>query len=424
MPTRPALNHLFGVNYLKIRRLGIVKYCHEEGPNGEECLTPEFAFQKLNKMAQGLGNVDLVDGKLVSIGGNSVVKDDGMDQRIKTFKSLGRLYLGTSSVQQSLKKRATTTSSFAATESIPELCFGRSDEREPLTLKTLTSVCSYLNVSAPQRKSVRLAICSQVNQHRIWTGVLKKILSGLKAEIESMNYQQCQSLSVKEITVSEQIISRCFRFLSETCTTFNPDSTSWMRVAPAPKYNHWPSNRWEDLLDMFNDLIKCLKNEMGVLPHMVKLEIMKEGLYQIKDVLVDRDIGYREARNQESLMQKKLLKTLGHSSQCLFTLLQYYLYGSVRDIEIEVRGGVYESKDKKQNVFCLCIGKILTSNNEKMIGIGVKQLDKALGLFKFVWEAAEMKGILELQGHLWCLGAEDRILTYRGNTFFLHGIKL
>ncbi|RZC63645.1 hypothetical protein C5167_025388 [Papaver somniferum] len=422
MPTRRALNHLFGVNYLKIRRLGIVKYYHEEGPNEEECLTPEFAFQKLNKMAQGLGNVDLVDGKLVSIGEDSVLKDEQIEQRIKTFKSVGRLYLGTPSVQKSLKKRA-TTSSFAATESIPELCFGRSDEREHLTLKTLTSVCSYLNVSSQQRKSVRLAICSQVNQHRIWTGALKKILSGLKAEIESMNYQQRQSLSVKEITVSEQIISRCFQFLSETCTTFNPDSTSWMRVAPSPKYNSWPSHRWEDLLDMFNDLIKCSKNEMGVLPHMVKLEIMKEGLYQIKDVLVDRDIGYREARLQESLMQKKLLKTLGHSSQCLFTLLLYYLYGNVRDLEIEVRGGVYKRKDKK-NVFFLCIGKILTSDNEMTIGIGVKQLDKALGLFKFVWEAAEMKGVLELQGHLWCVGAEDRILTYRSNTFFLHAIKL
>ncbi|KAI3851206.1 hypothetical protein MKX03_012264 [Papaver bracteatum] len=422
MPTRRALNHLFVVNYLKIRRLGIVKYYHEEGPNEEERLTPECTFQKLNKMAQGLKNVDMVDGKLVSIREDSFVKDEGIEQQIKTFKSLGRLYLGTPSVQQLLKKRA-TGSSLDAMEFIPELCFGRSDEREPLTLKTLTSVCSYLNVSAQQRKSVRLAICSQVNQHRIWTGALKKILSGLKAEIESVNFQQCQSLSVKEITVSEQIISSCLRFLSETCTTFNPDSTSWMRVAPAPKYNHWPSHRWEDLLDMFNDLIKCSKSEMRVLPHMVKLEIMKEGLYQIKDVLVDRDIGYREARNQESLMQKKLLKTLGHSSQCLFTLLQYYLHGSVRVLEIEVQGGVYERKDKK-NVFCLCIGKILTSDNEKMIGIGVKQLDKALGLFKFVWETAKMKGILELQGHLWCLGAEDRILTYRGNTFFLHGIKL
>ncbi|KAI3908504.1 hypothetical protein MKX01_009306 [Papaver californicum] len=423
MRARRVLNHLFGVNYLKIRRLDIVRYYHEEGPNEEEFLTPELAFQKLNKMSQGLGNVDLVDGKLVSIGEDSVVKDDERTEcRIKSFKSLGRLYLGTPSVQQSLKKRA-TTSSLAAMETIPELCFGRSDEREPLTLKTLTSVCSYLNVSAQQRKSVRLAICSQVNQHRIWTGALKKILSGLKAEIESSNYQQCPSLLVKETRVSEQIISSCLRFLSETSTCSNHDYTSWMRPAPSQKFNPWPAHRWEDLLDMFNDLINCLRNEMGVLPHMLKLEIMKEGLNQIKDVLVDRDIGYREARNQESLMQKKLLKTLGHSSQCMFTLLQYYLFGSVRDLEIEVHGGVYERKDKK-NGFCLCIGKILTSDNEKMVGIGVKQLDKALGLFKFVWEAAEMKGVLELQGHLWCVGAEDRILTYRGNTFFLHGIKL
>ncbi|MCL7031957.1 hypothetical protein MKW94_027100 [Papaver nudicaule] len=416
MQARRALNHLVGVNYLKIRCLGISRYYHE-GPNEEEFLTPELAFQKLNKMAQGLKNVDLVNGKLVSIGEDSVAKDECIENRIRAFKSLGRFYLGTPSVQQSLKKRATSSS--AATESIPDSCFGRSDEREPFTLKTLTSVCSYLNVSGQQRKSVRLAICSQVNQHNIWSGALKKILAGLKADIESLNRQHCQSFSVEEIRVSEQIISSCLRFLSETSTTSNPDSASWMRPAPP---NKPPAHRWEDLLGMFTDLIKCLNDEMNVLPHMSKLVIM-QGLYQIKDVLVDRDIGYREARHQESLMQKKLLKTLGHSSQCLFTLLHYYLYGSVRDPEIEVCGGVYPRIDKK-NEFCLCIGRILTSDDEKMIGIGVKQLDKALGLLKFVWEAAEMKGILELQGHLWYVGAEERILAYRGNTFFLHGIKL
>ncbi|MCL7042422.1 hypothetical protein MKW94_007508 [Papaver nudicaule] len=415
MQARRALNHLVGLNYL--RGSGINRYYHK-GPNEEEFLTPELAFHKLNKMAQGLKNVDLVDGKLVNIGEHSVAKDECMEHRIRAFKSLGRLYLGTELVQQSLKKRA--TSSLAATHSIPELCFGRSDEREPFTLKTLTSVCSYLNVSGQQRKSVRLVICSQVNQHKIWTGALKKILSGLKADIESLNRQHCESFPVEEIRVSEQIISSCLRFLSETSATSNPDSTSWMRPAPS---NKPPAHRWEDLLGMFSDLIKCLINEKDVLPHMSKLVIMQEGLYQIKDVLVDRDIGYREARHQESLMQKKLLKTLGHSSQCLFTLLQYYLYGSVRDPEIEVCGGVYPREDKK-NEFCLCIGRILTSDDEKMIGIGVKQLDKALGLLKFVWEAAEMNGSLELQGHLWCVGAEDRILTYRGNAFFLHGIKL
>ena len=121
-------------------------------------------------------------------------------------------------------------------------------------------------------------------------------------------------------------------------------------------------------------------------------------------------------------MQKKLSKTLGHSSRCLFTLLLYYLYGNVKDIEVELCGGVYESGDKDK--FCLYIGKILTSDEEKMVWSGVKQLDRALGLFRFVWETAGMKGTLELKGHLWCASAEDRSLTYRGNVFFLCGINM
>ncbi|KAG9147091.1 hypothetical protein Leryth_005329 [Lithospermum erythrorhizon] len=44
------------------------------------------------------------------------------------------------------------------------------------------------------------------------------------------------------------------------------------------------------------------------------------------------------------------------------------------------------------------MGKILTSTDEKMVQNGVKQLDKALKLFKFVWETAGMKGDLEKIG--------------------------
>ena len=150
---------------------------------------------------------------------------------------------------------------------------------------------------------------------------------------------------------------------------------------------------------------------------------MKEGLTQIKDVLVDRDIGYKEVQHHESLVQKKLLKTLGHSSQCLFTLLRYYLHGTVRDLEVEISGGMYEIGDKDK--LCLCMGKIITSVEEKMIWHGIKQLDRALGLFNFVWETAGVKNKkLELQGHLWCVGPESKTLTYKGNLFIIHGISL
>ena len=129
-----------------------------------------------------------------------------------------------------------------------------------------------------------------------------------------------------------------------------------------------------------------------------------------------------EVSHQESLVQKKLSKTLGHSSKCLFTLLLYYLYGQVRDIEVDLCGRIYSTGG--ENRFCLYMGKILTTEEDKMVWSGVRQLDRALQLFKFVWESAGMKGVLELQGHLWCVGAEGRMLTYKGNMFFVHGISV
>ena len=156
--------------------------------------------------------------------------------------------------------------------------------------------------------------------------------------------------------------------------------------------------------------------------NLANAEIMKEGLLHIRDVLVDSNVGYKEAQHQESLVKKKLSKMLGHSSCCLFTLLLYYLYGRVADIEVDMCGGVYANGSDGK--FCLFMGRILTSDSEKMVGRGVKQLDRALGIFKFVWEMAEMKGHLDLQGHMWCVGADNRMLRYRGNTYFVHGICL
>ncbi|GAV62529.1 hypothetical protein CFOL_v3_06052 [Cephalotus follicularis] len=89
------------------------------------------------------------------------------------------------------------------------------------------------------------------------------------------------------------------------------------------------------------------------------------------------------------------------------------------DVKVDLRGGPCGGESK----FSLCMGKILTSCEERMVGRGVNQLDRALGLFKFVWETTGMKGVLDLQGHLWCVGVKDWMLTYRGNVFFVHGIR-
>ncbi|KAK9286964.1 hypothetical protein L1049_015372 [Liquidambar formosana] len=374
----------------------------------------EKAFSKITKLTHSLKNVDLIAGRLVNTDDFSTIIDDNIEHKMHTFKSLVRTFLGSPSVQEALKKNV--EAAFAAGKCRPLGCFSKSNEREPMTVNSLTKVCNFLNISAQQRKIVRFTICPQVTQHRIWMGALEEILSELNTEMDSLN---CQASS-KGIKIGQQIVFSCLKFLADTANSYDPHSTSWMRLKPTRFDDSPTSHKWEDVLEMFNDLIKCLRSEKGLQFHVMKLEVMKEGLSQIKDVFVDKNTAYKEARYQESLVQKKLSKTLGHSSKCLFTLLMYYLYGSVRDIEVDICGGVYGGGSGDRA--CLCMGRILISDEEKMVWSGVKQLDRALGLFKFVWETAGMTGVLELQGHLWCAGAEDRTLTYRGNLFFIHGV--
>uniref|UniRef100_A0A2P2QQD1 Uncharacterized protein n=1 Tax=Rhizophora mucronata TaxID=61149 RepID=A0A2P2QQD1_RHIMU len=221
--------------------------------------------------------------------------------------------------------------------------------------------------------------------------------------------------------MGRQIISSCLKFLAGRDTSYDHNS-SWMQVGFRRSVDSSGLDKWEDVLDMFSDLIGYLEGEKRLAYHVTKLKVMKEGLSQIKDVLIDKGIAYKESLHQESLVQKKLTKTLGHSSCCLFTLLLFYLYGQVRNIEIDLRGGIHS--DNGGNRHCLCMGRILTSDKEKMVRNGVKQLDRALRLFEFVWETAGMRGVLELQGHLWCVGAKDATHAYRGKLFFVHGISL
>ncbi|PIA62324.1 hypothetical protein AQUCO_00200368v1 [Aquilegia coerulea] len=414
------MRHLYGSRHFKQVRRGSLylnaMFYHQLEESHEQLYSYQWqqaAFSKLTKMSDVLQNVDLIDGKLVKVDDGSAIIDECMVKKLYKFKSLCRTFLGSPSIQQGLKERAV-----ASVGSIPKGCFSKPNEREPMTLNTLTKVCNFLDVSAQQRKSVRFTTCPQVSEHRIWTETLEEILNGLKSEVELLNHGSFS----RGARMSEQIISSCLKFLADTSISFDPEATSWMRITPAKKVYSSPSRTWGHILEMFIDLTKCLESEKSLLYHLSKIEVMKEGLYQIKDVLVDKDIGYKEALHQESLVQKKLSKTLGHSSQCLFTLLQYYLYGSVRDLEVEISGGVYKGTNK--DAICLYIGKVLTSDAEKAVWLGVKQLDMALGLFKFIWDSAGMKGTLELQGHLWYVGTENKTLTYRGHNFFLHGISL
>lgn len=426
MVGKQAHKFIFGAKYLKLsKRSGALQLntmlYHSSEESHQEPLSSEWyekAFLKMTKLTCLLKNVDLVDGRLVDLRDGSIIIDDRVERKMHTFKSLVRVFIGSRFVQQTLKTNMVALSEGKGSD--PIMCFDKPCEREPIIVTSLTQVSNFLNITAQQRKAVRLTICPQVTPHRIWMGTLEEVLNGLKPELDYLN---CQFPS-KGTHMGEQIVSGCLQFLQDKAVySTDLDSTSWMRLGPTKTAQPSASQKWEDVFEMFNDLIECLKTENRLVYHVVKLESMKEGLSQIKDVLIDKSIGYKEARHQESLVQKKLTKTLGYSSQCLFTLLLYYLYRHVRDIEVDLCGGLYNYGD--ENSFCLCMGRIVTSDEENMIRSGVRHLDRALGLFKFVWETAGMKEALDVQGHLWCVGEpESRILTYNGKKFFVHGISI
>ncbi|XP_027914476.1 uncharacterized protein LOC114173967 isoform X1 [Vigna unguiculata] len=370
-------------------------------------------FPKVKELTHLLANVDAVNGRLIDVKSNSTFFDDDIERDMCTFKSLVRGYVGSTFVQHKMKHVLASFVSNVKNESFTP--FGKATEREPMVVDSLTKVSNFLNVSAQQRKLVRHKVCSQVTQHRIWTGALKEVLNGFAIDLDCLSSRGLNNNAL----LGAQIVHSCLNFLTEIGVFSDPGSSSWMKLSSS-KVDFTDSRKWEDVLVMFNDLIECCRKETRLKLHVAKAEITKEGLLHIRDVSVDKNVGYKEAQHQESLVRKKLSKMLGHSSRCLFTLLLYYLYGRVVDIEVDMCGGVNGSNGR----FCLFMGRILTSDSEKMVGRGVKQLDRALGIFKFVWEMAEMKGHLDLQGHMWCVGADNRILRYRGNTYFVHGICL
>ncbi|KAL8497105.1 hypothetical protein ACS0TY_020690 [Phlomoides rotata] len=427
MACKNVRSFLSGVKYLckqNNRMLTRVVYCHSkveessEADEEEEILPSEWyelAFSKMNKWSHSLNELDLIGGKLVNINDHSRVFDDKLEKKLHTFKSISRAFIGLPSMKETMQKNLMSSSADKPFKEFQHFC--KPHERVALTVSSLTKVSDILSISAQQRKVVRQKICPQVTQYKIWTGALSEILNGLKSEIEVLIHGR----SSKEIRLAQQIVVNCLKFL-ECAMSYDPETSSWMRLTPTKGADSPDSPKWEDALEMSTDLVNCLSDENELAFHVSKLGVMKEGLYQIRDVLVDKNIGYKENRYQEYLVQKKLSKTLGHSSRCLFTLLLHYLYGTVGDIEVEVRGGFHAVGGSKKS--CLYMGKILTMDEEKVVWNGVKQLDKAMGLFKFVWETAGMKGDLQLQGHLWCVGAKNRSFRYRGNVYMVHEINL
>ncbi|CAM8949519.1 unnamed protein product [Rhodiola kirilowii] len=399
-----------------------LRYYDCSGEKVDEVLPAEWyrtVFPKMEMMAYKLRNVDVVDGRLMNLDDKTVIFDIEIMQRMRDFKSLVRTFIGSATMQEQLKRNVEASGA----EVNPLDCFSGSSERQHVVVDSLTKVCNSLCITAQQRKAIRLSVSPQVTQHRIWTGTLCKILSELHSELQWLNGNSPSNGT----RMGQQVLLNCMKILDETANYNAPEATSWMRLAP-PRNRSKPTSpkltscTWEDVLEMFHDLVNYLRNEDKLQLHVTKLDVMKEGLNQIKEVIIDKTIPYKEALHQEHLVRKKLSKTLGQPSKCLFTLVLYYLFGTVRNIELDVCGGVYATASKSRS--CLCMGKILASDNERMISSGVKQLDKALRLYKFVWEMANSESVLELQGHIWIVGATSRMLRYRGNIYFLHGISL
>lgn len=355
------------------------------------------AYAKLVKLSYVLKNVVHIDGKLISVDDNSIINDVYIINQMQSFNSLACALIRAPCLQNALKKSSTSV------------------QPRPMTLDCLTKICNFLGISAQHRKNIRLTVCSQVTQHHIWRGALEEILKDLKREVDTISFNSTAFQMARQIMVS------CLKFLEDTANLQESKAPAWMRLPLLKKVKKLETLRkWEEVLEMFVHLSQCLGQEERMLCDIAKIDVMKEGLFQIKDIVIERDISFKEARRHDSLVQKKLTKSLGHSSKCLFTLLLYYLYGTVRDIEVEVCGAICGGGGK----FYLQIGKFLTSDDEKMVRNGVKQLYRALGVFKFVWETASMNGTMNLQGHLWSVGANERTLTYRGNTIFVHNIIL
>ncbi|CAM0874805.1 unnamed protein product [Alopecurus aequalis] len=365
------------------------------------------AYARLLRLAGALRGVEVADGDLRHVATGSLVIDANAVDRMEHFDALA--------------------GEFAAARRGPPL--------KATALSSLTKVCDLLGVSAQRRKNVRLTVCPQVTQHHVWRGALEEVLRDLREDIGALDPPSPATQMAK------QIASACASFLSDTADAATSSSPSWMRPTPYRKPAPARAKTWQEVLDMFTDLAKSLATDERLAGHAQKVEAMKEGLYQIHDIIVERDIAFKEARHQDCLVQRNLSKNLGHSSRGLYTLLLFYLYGTVRDIEVHI-GKCLSGKGGK-NVTIHAV-KFLIDGDELAVTSGVKQLSRALGVLRFVWEAANTeivskhdsgkdvvvkkgegaKGVLMLQGHLWGIGVEEKAVTYRGDVFHVHQIRM
>ena len=158
---------------MRYGRLNVAFY-HHVVEHDDEPLPSEWyrkTYAKLIKLTHVLKNVEQIDGRLRYINNGLIITDDCLVSQIQTFNSLAKAFITSPSMQHALNN-----SIVPALQSMPVMCFSKSNERSSLTLDSLTSVCNFLKILAQQRKSFRLTVCREVTQHHIWQGALEEIL--------------------------------------------------------------------------------------------------------------------------------------------------------------------------------------------------------------------------------------------------------
>lgn len=137
----------------------------EQSSVDQEVLPSEWyekAFGKIKKLSCKLRNVDLMDGRVVNASDDSTIIDERIEQKMRTFKSLVRILIGSPSAQRRITEMAGSSSINGQTHA----WFRNSSEREAMVVDSLTKACNFLGVTVQQRKLLRHTICPQVRPYR------------------------------------------------------------------------------------------------------------------------------------------------------------------------------------------------------------------------------------------------------------------
>lgn len=363
----------------------------------------ESTFSILGSLGKGLNNVDLIDGRLTKVDDNSVVYDVRIRHEMQEYKCRAQNFIAS---------RLPMQDSWVLNNSVQHALFSEPSERASITFDSLKVVSEYLGLSVQQRRLVRKAISPQVIQYDNWRKALEELVRQLDTDLKTIDKPS------ERVQLGKTATARCTQLFSKSL--YLSETPSWAKL-PSDKKVHVPTSKWGDVLELFEVISDVLKGIESLHFYVTKINGMKEGLCHIKDVQLDNNINLQQMHDRQSFVKHKLSQNLGYTSNCLFTLLVFYLFHSVGTIKVDMAGGLYAGGDGNLSI---CMGEIVTSADKKMLWRAIKHLDKALNLVKFIYETADNRKSLKLKGHIWTVGTQqESILEYRGNSFFIHGIE-